>query len=41
MSRGIAPPKAGWIEHAGGPVEIGHRGKGFGFDNEFPRTRSS
>ena len=33
---GIAPPKAGWIEHAGGPVEIGHRGEGFGFDNEFP-----
>jgi ergothioneine biosynthesis protein EgtB len=30
------PPKAGWIEHDGGPVEIGHRGKGFGFDNEFP-----
>ena len=34
--RGIAPPKAGWLEHAGGPVEIGHRGDGFGFDNEFP-----
>src|ERR1700722_19849787 len=33
---GIAPPKAGWIEHDGGPVEIGHRGRGFGFDNEFP-----
>ena len=33
---GIAPPKAGWLEHAGGPVEIGHRGQGFGFDNEFP-----
>ena len=32
----IAPPKAGWIEHDGGPVEIGHRGQGFGFDNEFP-----
>ena len=32
----VAPPKAGWIEHDGGPVEIGHRGKGFGFDNEFP-----
>jgi ergothioneine biosynthesis protein EgtB len=31
-----APPKAGWIEHDGGPVQIGHRGRGFGFDNEFP-----
>ena len=34
---GIAPPKAGWVEHDGGDVEIGHRGHGFGFDNEFPR----
>jgi ergothioneine biosynthesis protein EgtB len=34
---GVAPPKAGWLEHSGGPVEIGHRGDGFGFDNEFPR----
>jgi ergothioneine biosynthesis protein EgtB len=32
----LHPPKAGWIEHDGGPVEIGHRGLGFGFDNEFP-----
>jgi ergothioneine biosynthesis protein EgtB len=32
-----APPKAGWIEHDGGVVEIGHDGRGFGFDNEFPR----
>jgi ergothioneine biosynthesis protein EgtB len=30
------PPKAGWLDHDGGPVEIGHRGVGFGFDNEFP-----
>ncbi len=30
------PPKAGWLEHNGGPVEVGHRGTGFGFDNEFP-----
>ena len=30
------PPKAGWLEHNGGPVEVGHRGVGFGFDNEFP-----
>jgi ergothioneine biosynthesis protein EgtB len=34
--RSIAPPKAGWLEHNGGPVEIGHHGKGFGFDNEYP-----
>ena len=33
---GVAPPKAGWIDHDGGPVEVGHRGVGFGFDNEFP-----
>ena len=33
---GIAPPKAGWLEHEGGPVEIGHRGERFGFDNEYP-----
>ena len=32
----VAPPKAGWIEHDGGPVEVGHRGQGFGFDNEYP-----
>jgi ergothioneine biosynthesis protein EgtB len=31
------PPKAGWLEHGGGVAEIGHRGQGFGFDNEFPR----
>jgi ergothioneine biosynthesis protein EgtB len=34
--RGHAP-KAGWLEHDGGPVELGHDGQGFGFDNEFPR----
>jgi ergothioneine biosynthesis protein EgtB len=34
---GVPAPKAGWIEHGGGPVQIGHRGEGFGFDNEFPR----
>jgi ergothioneine biosynthesis protein EgtB len=32
----MAAPKAGWIDHDGGPVEIGHRGDTFGFDNEFP-----
>jgi len=31
------PPRAGWLEHEGGVAEIGHRGQGFGFDNEFPR----
>jgi ergothioneine biosynthesis protein EgtB len=34
---GGSPPKAGWIEHDGGISEIGHDGRGFGFDNEFPR----
>jgi ergothioneine biosynthesis protein EgtB len=34
-----APPKADWIEHEGGVAEIGHTGRGFGFDNEFPRHR--
>lgn len=32
----LAPPKAGWLEHAGGQVEVGHRGDRFGFDNEYP-----
>ncbi|MGH9016630.1 MAG: ergothioneine biosynthesis protein EgtB [Acidimicrobiales bacterium] len=26
-----------WIEHDGGPVETGHDGRGFAFDNEGPR----
>src|SRR5262249_805989 len=29
----------GWIRHGGGPVEIGHAGPGFAFDNECPRHR--
>ena len=33
---GEPAPKAGWLEHGGGPVEIGHHGGEFGFDNEFP-----
>jgi len=32
--------RLGWSEHEGGVVEIGHRGDGFGFDNEFPRHRT-
>ena len=32
----VAPPKAGWFEHDGGPVEIGYRGTEFAFDNEYP-----
>lgn len=31
------PRKAGWIEHAGGAVAIGHAGDSFSFDNETPR----
>jgi ergothioneine biosynthesis protein EgtB len=34
------PQKAGWIEHGGGQVEVGHEGKGFSFDNESPRHRA-
>jgi ergothioneine biosynthesis protein EgtB len=30
----------GWIEHPGGTVEIGHRGAGFAFDNEYPLHRA-
>ena len=33
---GVAPPKAGWLEHGGGPVDIGYRGNAFAFDNEYP-----
>jgi ergothioneine biosynthesis protein EgtB len=33
----VLAAKAGWIEHQGGPVEIGHDGRGFAFDNESPR----
>ncbi|MGE5504227.1 MAG: ergothioneine biosynthesis protein EgtB [Actinomycetota bacterium] len=32
-------PSPGWIEHPGGPCEIGHGGGGFAFDNEGPRHR--
>jgi ergothioneine biosynthesis protein EgtB len=28
---------AGWLDHPGGLVEIGHDGNGFAFDNESPR----
>lgn len=30
------PDRLGWIDVAGGLVEIGHRGDGFSFDNELP-----
>jgi ergothioneine biosynthesis protein EgtB len=33
-------PSQRWIEHDGGLVEVGHSGRGFGFDNEFPRHRT-
>jgi ergothioneine biosynthesis protein EgtB len=39
LVEGPVPPKASWIEHEGGVAEIGHAGRGFGFDNEFPRHR--
>ena len=31
------PAVVTWTGHDGGTVPIGHRGDGFGFDNEFPR----
>jgi ergothioneine biosynthesis protein EgtB len=35
---GAAPvPPLGWVEHAGGLVDVGHEGEGFSFDNESPR----
>lgn len=33
------PSPAGYIEHEGGVVEIGARGDGFAWDNEYPRHR--
>ncbi|MDE8652591.1 ergothioneine biosynthesis protein EgtB [Novosphingobium sp. H3SJ31-1] len=36
---GAGPRAAGWRDHPGGIVEIGHRGPGFAFDNEGPRHR--
>jgi ergothioneine biosynthesis protein EgtB len=33
--RGV--PKAEWLERDGGVADVGHDGRGFGFDNEFPR----
>ncbi len=33
---GRADP-ATWTHHPGGTVPVGHAGRGFGFDNEFPR----
>ena len=35
--RPSSPRPAGWLEHDGGIVEIGHEGGGFSFDNESPR----
>jgi ergothioneine biosynthesis protein EgtB len=38
----IAAPAApqGWVDFAGGLVEIGHNGDGFAFDNETPRHKA-
>lgn len=30
---------AGWVDHPGGVISIGHRGSGFAFDNEGPAHR--
>ncbi len=32
-------PALGWVERAGGLIEIGHAGDGFAYDNETPRHR--
>lgn len=32
-----AAPELSWCAHPGGIAEVGHRGAGFGFDNEGPR----
>lgn len=37
--RRAAPAPLDWVDCAGGLVEIGHAGAGFGFDNETPRHR--
>lgn len=33
------PDAMGWVDVAGGLVEVGHEGDGFSFDNELPRHR--
>ena len=38
-TRHATPRAAGWIQHPGGHVEVGHHGEGFAFDNESPRHR--
>jgi ergothioneine biosynthesis protein EgtB len=37
--RNPAARSMGWTGFQGGLVEVGHDGRGFGFDNEFPRHR--
>ena len=38
--RNSEAPEIRWLGHAGGVVELGHDGRDFGFDNEFPRHRT-
>jgi len=33
----VAVADAGWLDHPGGEVAVGHAGSGFAFDNETPR----
>jgi ergothioneine biosynthesis protein EgtB len=33
------PPRLGWVSFPEGMAGVGHDGRGFGFDNEFPRHR--
>ena len=37
-SESCASGDLGWVDVDGGLVEVGHRGHGFSFDNELPRT---
>ncbi len=39
LSQVGSPPPAGYVSFPEGIVTIGHQGRGFGFDNEFPRHK--
>src|SRR5690606_27533765 len=39
LPRGASPSSLHWLTFDAGVVEVGHRGKGFHFDNELPRHR--
>jgi ergothioneine biosynthesis protein EgtB len=39
LAEACVPGAMAWIDYPGGLAEIGHDGRGFGFDNEAPRHR--